>query len=165
MSVEPLTEAEVNALHTALDDEYLSWTTYDQVIQDFGEVRPFINIRAAEARHINALGRLYERYQVAMPKNPYIGKVDRYENVHEACKAAVEGEIANGDMYDELFKATTREDILQVLRNLQEASLERHLPAFQRCVARGEGGGGGQGLGKGRGKGQGRGKGGGHGQI
>lgn len=90
-----------------------------------GEVRPFINIRDAEAHHINALSRLYERYQVAMPENPYIGKVDRYENVNEVCKAAVEGEIANGDMYDVLFKATTREDILQVLRNLQETSLGR----------------------------------------
>lgn len=56
MSMEQLTEAEIKALHTALDDEYLSWTTYDQVIRDFGEV-------------------------------------------------------ANGDMYDELFKATNREDI------------------------------------------------------
>lgn len=95
-----------------------------------------------------------------MPVNPYVGNVDRYENLQVACKAAIEGEIANGEMYDVLFKATHREDILQVLRNLQEASLERHLPAFQRCVARDEGGGG-QGMGEGRGQGQGRRQGGG----
>lgn len=61
------------------------------------------------------------------------------------------------------LKPPTEKIFLQVLRNLQQALLERHLPAFQRCVARGEGGGGrgGQGLGKGRGQGQGRGQGGG----
>lgn len=138
MTTDQLTQAEIAALHTALDDEYLSWTTYDQVIRDFGEVRPFINIRDAEARHINALSRLYARYDVVMPENPYLGKVERFKTLYEACKAAVAGEIANGEIYEKLFEATSREDILIVLRNLQTASLERHLPAFQRCVARGE---------------------------
>lgn len=138
MKPEQLTKAEIAALNTALDDEYLSWTTYDQVITDFGAVRPFINIRDAEARHIGALKNLYERYNVYMPSNPYLGQVERYQSLHEACKAAIKGEIANGDMYDKLFTTTKREDILIVLRNLQTASLERHLPAFQRCVARGE---------------------------
>jgi len=49
-----LNEAEITALHEALDDEYQTWATYDQVIKDFGEVRPFINIRNAQARHIEA---------------------------------------------------------------------------------------------------------------
>ena len=50
-----LTEIEIQVLNEALDDEYHAWATYDQVIADFGEVRPFSNIREAEARHINAL--------------------------------------------------------------------------------------------------------------
>jgi len=50
-----LNENEVRALHEALDDEYRAFATYDQVIHDFGSVRPFINIRAAENRHIDAL--------------------------------------------------------------------------------------------------------------
>lgn len=47
-----LTVAEIHALNETLDDEYRSWASYDQVIADFGDVRPFSNIRAAEARHI-----------------------------------------------------------------------------------------------------------------
>jgi hypothetical protein len=50
-----LNDTEVRALQEALDDEYRAWATYDQVIHDFGNERPFINIREAEARHIEAL--------------------------------------------------------------------------------------------------------------
>lgn len=50
-----LTEMEIRALNEALDDEYRTWTTYGQVIADFGKMPPFSNIRQAEARHIEAL--------------------------------------------------------------------------------------------------------------
>ncbi len=129
-----LTDVEIRALNEALDDEHHSWSTYDQVIRDFGEVRPFINIREAEARHIEALRSLYVRYGVPMPENSWPGKVERYASLKEACIASAEAEIANGDLYDRLFEAIQRPDIVTVLRNLQEASLQRHLPAFQRCA-------------------------------
>jgi hypothetical protein len=62
-----LTIIEIQALHDALDDEYKAWATYNQVIADFGEVRPFINIRDAEGRHIEALQRLFVRYALVIP--------------------------------------------------------------------------------------------------
>ena len=99
----PLTPSEIDALQKALDDEYRAWATYDQVMADFGEAPPFSNIRAAEARHIEALCSLYARYGLPVPENPWPGKVARYAN-------------------------------------LQEASQQRHLAAFQRCVERGSGG-------------------------
>ncbi len=144
--MDKLTDAEFNALHEALDDEYQAWSIYDQVITDFGEVRPFINIRDAEARHIEALRTLYIRYGVPIPENPWPGKVERYTSVQAACEASVAAEVANGELYDQLFKTELRPDIHKVLRNLQQASLERHLPAFQRCG--GGGGGRGQGMGQ-----------------
>lgn len=136
-----LDESEIRALHEALDDEYRAWATYDQVIADFGEVRPFINIREAEARHMAALQLLFARYGVPVPANPWPGKVERYASLQAACEAGVAAEIANAAMYDRLLSMTQRSDILTVLRNLQEASQQRHLPAFQRCAERGSGGG------------------------
>ena len=56
-----LDRGEVDALNEALDDEYQAWATYDRVIRDFGKVRPFVSIRDAEARHIEALAGLFER--------------------------------------------------------------------------------------------------------
>ena len=131
-----LSQAEINALLEALDDEYRAWSTYDQVLRDFGDVRPFINIREAEARHIEALKRLFLAYGLSQPKNTWPGKVARYDSLRQACEAGVAAEIENGDMYDRLLKSTDRSDILNVFRNLQQASQQRHLPAFKRCVDR-----------------------------
>ena len=138
-----LSEAEIHALNEALDDEYHAWATYDQVIADFGEVPPFSNIREAEARHIEALYTLFAHYGLAVPENPWPGKVARYTSLQAACEAGVSAEIANGEMYERLLGSSQRPDIIRVLRNLQEASQQRHLAAFQRCAQRSAGGGGG----------------------
>ncbi len=134
-----LTDSETDALRAALDDEYRAWTTYGQVIADFGGAPPFSNIRAAEARHIEALSVLYVRYGLPVPENPWPGKVTRYASLKEACAAGVAAEIENGALYERLLASTRRPDILTVFRNLQESSQQRHLPAFQRCVERGSG--------------------------
>jgi hypothetical protein len=145
--VDTLTDAEVDILREALDDEYHAWATYDQVSADFGPMRPFVNIRDAEARHIEALAGLFARYGLALPANPWPGRVPRYASVQAACEAGVAAEIANGVMYQRLLGQTRRADILNVLRHLQEASQQRHLPAFERCVQRGAGARGGVGTG------------------
>jgi len=131
-----LNEIEAAALHDALDDEYHAWAIYDQVIHDFGLVRPFSNIRDAEARHIDALLTLFHEYDLTPPSNPWPGKVDRYTSIRDACAAAMEAEIANAALYERLLESTGRSDILTVFRNLRDASQERHLPAFRRCVER-----------------------------
>jgi hypothetical protein len=60
----------------------------------------------------------------------------------------VRAEIENHALYERLLHSTTRADILEVFRNLQRASQERHLPAFRRgasrTAGRGHGHGGGQ---------------------
>jgi hypothetical protein len=144
-----LTETEIRTLNEALDDEYRSFVTYDQVLADFGEVRPFSNIREAESRHIEALCVLFARYGLPVPENPWPGQVDRYASLLAACEAGVIAEIANAEIYERLLQATERPDILTVFRNLRDASQQRHLPAFERC-AQGSSGGGGHGRGAGR---------------
>jgi hypothetical protein len=142
-----LGEAEIRALSMALDDEYRALATYDQVLRDFGPVRPFVNIREAEARHAAALINLFERYGLAVPPNPWLGKAPRYRTVREACEAGVRGEIDNAELYERLKTATVRPDILAVFGLLEDASREHHLPAFRRCAER-------AGLSSGRGRGR-----------
>lgn len=134
-----LTATEKQALHDALDDEYKAWATYDQVIRDLGPERPFTNIRDAEARHIEALRALFERYGLEIPANTWAGRVPRFASTREACEAAVDAEIANAALYDRLMRSTNRTDIVFVFENLKAASQERHLQAFRRCASRGEG--------------------------
>jgi hypothetical protein len=48
-------------MNATLNDKYLAYATYDQVIEDFWHIRPFINIRETQSRHIKTLNRLFER--------------------------------------------------------------------------------------------------------
>ncbi len=152
MGIEPaerLSDAEQADLLAALDDEFMARATYAQVIDDFGPVRPFVNIVEAEGRHAAALERLLSRYGVPVPPDTWPGRVERYASIQAACDAAVEAEVDNAALYDRLLAGTARPDILAVYRNLQEASQDRHLPAFRRCAAR-DGDGAGVGDGRGR---------------
>jgi hypothetical protein len=135
-SMSILNETEQQALRDALDDEYRAWTTYDQVIRDLGPEQPFINIRDAEARHIEALGLLFQRYELEIPENTWPGRVPRFASTREACESGIEGEIKNVALYERLMRSTDRQDILAVFSNLQRASQEQHLPAFRRCASR-----------------------------
>lgn len=130
------TEAEARALDVALDDEYRAWSTCDQVIRDFGNVMPFVNIREAEVRHIAALQALFVTYGLRVPENIWPGRVPRYASLREACQAGVAAEIENAQLYERLLASSRSPDVVAVFRRLQEASQTRHLPAFQRCAAR-----------------------------
>jgi hypothetical protein len=134
--ISTLDRKEQQALCDALDDEYKSHATYEQVIRDFGPIRPFINIVEAEARHASALLSLFEKYGIPAPENRWMANAPHYSNVHEACVASVQGEIENVALYDRLLNSTQHSDILSVYQALRAASQDRHLPAFQRCAQR-----------------------------
>jgi hypothetical protein len=129
-----LTAQETEDLLEVLDDEYHAHATYTQILDDFGDVLPFANIRDAEARHIEALLALLRNHGVPVPPNTWPGRVPRYSSVQEACTAGVSAEIDNAAMYDRVLARTTRPDLAAVYQNLQRASRENHLPAFQRCA-------------------------------
>jgi len=131
-----MTEKTLAALREALEDEYKAQATYRKVIEKFGNVRPFINIVEAEGRHASALLRQFERLGVAPPKDNWAGKIEAPASLYEACKAAVAAEIENAEMYDRLLDEIDDPIVRDVLLNLQDASQNRHLPAFRRCVER-----------------------------
>lgn len=131
----PLTEAEIQGLLLALNDEYHAAAVYSQVIRDFGNVRPFTNILRAENNHIAAVRRMLERYDVPVPTNPWLGNAPSFASVTEACRVGVEAELLNRDLYTVLFDSTDRVDIERMYSALQRASETKHLPAFERCAA------------------------------
>jgi len=135
-----------NALIEAINDEYKARATYLHVISKFGEIRPFINIVEAESRHIEALLPLFNKYEIAVPEDNWYARIQPPKSLIEACRVGVEAEIDNAEMYDRLLSATKEyPDVQQVLMQLQRASAENHLPAFQRCVKRGGASGDGRG--------------------
>ncbi|NVK20492.1 MAG: DUF2202 domain-containing protein [Methylocystaceae bacterium] len=126
-----------HVLCEALDDEYKARATYQAVLETFGDVRPFTNIVHAEDRHAKALEQLFARYGFAIPKDRWPEKIKLPEKLEDCVKLAVEAEIENADMYDRLLAQTSDyPDVQRVLLNLQRASQENHLPAFQRALER-----------------------------
>ncbi len=128
-----LSVEEINALNATLNDEYKAEAIYQKVINKFGNVPPFVNIMSAEQKHSSSLIMLYNKYNLTIPENDWYNEVPEYESVQEACKAGVNAEIENAALYDEMMKNITHEDIIQVFNSLKNASLEKHLPAFERC--------------------------------
>lgn len=129
-----LSESEIEALMMALDDEYKAWSVYDQIIDDLGTVRPFTSTQRAEESHIAALVRLFDVYGLEVPVNDWPGAVPTFDTLAEACEAGVQAEIDNAGLYDQLLSMVDNADIVQVLTALQQASLTKHLPAFERCA-------------------------------
>lgn len=130
----------------ALNDEYKARAFYRLVIKAFGPIRPFLNIVEAEDKHARALERLCTRYGIPLPADEWDRTLRPPASVLEACRAGVEGEIENIAMYDRFLKETEIPDIRALFQRLQARSRDAHLPAFQRCVARGGEAGQGQGA-------------------
>ncbi len=125
------------ALVEALQDEYKARGTYRLVISKFGEIRPFINIIESEERHIQALLSLFDRYEIPVPADNWADRITAPASVSQACQIGVQSEIENGQMYQRLLALTSDyPDVQRVFLNLQRASQENHLPAFQRCAER-----------------------------
>lgn len=124
-------------LTEALDDERKAIATYRRVIEKFGPVRPFVRIVQAEQRHADALLSVYRRYGLSVPENRWLTTpVPAPDSLQDACVTAIAGERENIAMYERLLAATPEPDVRHVLENLQAASRDRHLPAFERCASR-----------------------------
>lgn len=147
----PVDDATRAAMAEALADEYKARATYRKIIERFGPVRPFVNIVESEDRHVRALLALYDRFGVEPPADDWADRVAAPASLREACADGVAAEIENQAMYDRLMAAVSDEAVLRVFERLRDASLNRHLPAFRRCLERESGEGGRRGGGRGRG--------------
>lgn len=121
-------------LRIAVYDEFKAYEAYSKIIEKFGAVQPFVNIKEAEARHYSALIPLLEKYGVEVPVNDWANKIEIPNTYVECCELGVASEIKNIAMYDNLLSFTQEPDIRDVLYRLQAASYNNHLPAFRSCV-------------------------------
>jgi len=121
-------------LRIAVYDEFKAYETYTKIMEKFGFIQPFINIREAEARHYSMLIPLLEKYGVEVPFNNWAEKIEVPNTYIECCELGVASEIKNIAMYDNLISHTVELDVKDVLFRLQAASYNNHLPAFRNCV-------------------------------
>jgi len=132
-SREPLSDAEIEGLVRAIEEEFGAQALYQSVLDKFGNVSPFNDIVLSEARHASALINQAQKYGIPVPEFPSIEGLSAFETVDEACQAGVDAEIADAELYDELMSFTTNSALIRVYTNLQKATLDSHLPAFEDC--------------------------------
>jgi hypothetical protein len=131
--VAPLDTAEKAALNEAILEEYGALNLYNAVLAQYGSVLPFSRIARAEAQHVRALSQLFTKYGLSVPANPGLTPAPTFSSLTQACQAGVDAEIADAALYDDLLKVTDNPDVVRVYQNLQAASLNNHLPAFEAC--------------------------------
>lgn len=127
-------DAVVTAMQGGLADEQHAYAVYTSIIKQFGSVKPFSNIQRSEAQHIAAWEFLFDRYDIPVPAAASVS-VPEFASLSDACQAAIDAEIANRDLYDEMLDTFTNyPDMIQSVTRLRTASDTKHLPAFERCA-------------------------------
>ena len=123
------------ALTYAIQDEYLAQARYDAIMKEFGEIRPFSQIKIAEQRHITALLPLFTRYNISVPENKASQYTTAPKTLKEAFEAGVQGEIDNIAMYQKLADSPDLpQDVRNVMVRLGDAS-KNHLAAFKKGLS------------------------------
>ncbi|UXH45193.1 DUF2202 domain-containing protein [Rossellomorea vietnamensis] len=122
-------------LNYAIQDEYLAQARYDRILENFGNVRTFLQIKEAELRHITALQTLFQRYGLPLPEDQSQSYTTTPDSLKSAYAAGVQGEIDNMAMYDRFLTFNLPQDVRIVFTQLRNAS-QNHLAAFERGLAR-----------------------------
>lgn len=130
-----LSDSVIAAMTAGWLDEQHAYATYEAIIDQFGNVAPFVNIQRSEAQHIASWELMFDRYGVELPAVPEFDTPE-FATLSGACQAAADAEIANFELYDTML-ATLGDfpDMVQVVTMLRNASEFSHLPAFQNCAA------------------------------
>jgi len=127
----PLTDAVIEAMIDGYTDEFNAYSVYMAIVGQFGELRPVSAVMNAEAQHIEAWTFLFDRYGLELPEL-VAPEVPTFATYEEAVALARDAEIANIGLYDVML-ATLADypDMMQIVTNLRDASLNHHLPAFE----------------------------------
>lgn len=134
-------EATELALAEALDGEhgeYAARALYKAITAKIGNVQPFVNILAAEETHIKALQTQWTKYSgKPVPPDTQAGTITFDGDILAAAEAGKAAEIANVEMYGELlaYAALYPSGVVVVFQNLQAASEDNHLAAFEALLA------------------------------
>ena len=119
----------------AIQDEYLARAEYELIIEEYGSIRPFTNIMAAEVRHIEWVAELFDEYGYSLPEDTAHKYVRLPEDLKSSFETGVQAEIDNIAMYESFLKQDLPADVRDLFERLQGAS-ENHLRAFRNNLNR-----------------------------
>ena len=119
----------------AIQDEYLARAEYELIIGEYGNIRPFTNIMAAEEHHIEWVTELLNEYGYGLPEDTSRLYVALPEDLKTSFETGVQAEIDNIAMYESFLQTDLPDDVRDLFERLQRAS-ENHLRAFRNNLGR-----------------------------
>ena len=125
----------LDMLTYAVQDEYLARAEYELIMAEYGDIRPFTNIKQAEERHIEWVTGLFEAHGYALPADTAGEHVVLPENLRASFEAGIQAEIDNIAMYELFLEREIPGDVRDIFENLKAAS-ENHLRAFRNNLGR-----------------------------
>ncbi len=130
-------DIETTELKSMLDvlyqDEYNTRSTYEEIIDEFGSNLLYANLIQAESRHMNALERVYVRYNIQIPslsaRTPNLPS-----DLMDTYTLGKEAEEANIALYERYLDEDLPDDVRFTFERLMNASIQ-HLNAFNQVIA------------------------------
>ena len=119
----------------AIQDEYLARAEYELIIGEYGSIRPFTNIIAAEQRHIEWVAEMFDEYGYPLPKDTANLYVSLPADLKSSFETGVQAEIDNIAMYESFLAEDLPADVRDLFERLKQAS-ENHLRAFRNNLKR-----------------------------
>ncbi len=124
----------------AIQDEYLARAEYVAIMNKFGQMAPYTNIKQAEEQHIAWLKDMFASFKLALPVDGAAPYIHAPATLKEAAQAGVQAEIDNIAMYERFLAQPALLDpryasVADLFTRLRNAS-QNHLAAFQKQVAK-----------------------------
>jgi len=123
----------LEVMEVAWEAELFLFDMYTSVLLDFPGDKPFTRIVDAEDRHVKALQKHYDKYDVTPPiPNTYL--FEPFPTLAEACDAAILAENEVVAIYNAFLTMTDLpENLLSLFETLRDVSQLNHVEAFDRC--------------------------------
>jgi len=119
----------------SIQDEFLARAEYELIMEEYGSIRPFTNIMAAEQRHIEWVTELFEAYGYTVPEDTARQHVVLPDDLKSSFETGVQAEIDNIAMYETFLREDLPDDVRDLFERLKQAS-ENHLRAFRNNLNR-----------------------------
>ena len=118
-------------LTVLIEDEYNARAEYEAIEAAYGAQEPFTSLIEAETKHADALANLFERYGLEVPEDNSEDNVVIPDSLDEAYEIGIAAEIANANLYEGYLAQDLPSNVVRVLTNLMDASLDNHLVTFE----------------------------------
>lgn len=125
---------DLDGLLLALDRQYRLAAIYDRAVADFGARGALAEARLTHRARVDRLVRLYPRYGLAVPANPWTRRTPSFESREHACVAAFRAELDLAVSFDHLSAAADRPELAAAYAAARDTSRGPSVEGLRSCA-------------------------------